>query len=553
MGLISHYYQLMHLTSTQVFRRALFLGAALLGSAAGALAQGPAKQWDKGFGGSNSDVLYALQQTRDGGYILAGSSASPASGDKSQATAGALDYWVVKVDAQGLKQWERTLGGSGTDQLRALQQTSDGGYVLAGGSNSPVSGDKSQSSRGDYDFWVVKLDSLGAKQWDRTLGGLGYDLAWSVQQTFDGGYVLAGPIESGASGDKSEPTYSGGYTDGWVVKLDAQGTKQWDRTLGGNQPDELLTVRQTTDGGYITCGFSASGVSGTKSEPSRGSNDMWLVKLSGQGVKLWDRTYGGSSFDHAVTVEQASDGGFLLGGDTQSGIGGDKTETSRGARDYWVVRTDAQGVKLWDRTLGGPYIDYGMAARLTPDGGCLMAGYSISGAGGDKTEGQRGGSDYWLVKLSAQGQKQWDQTLGGTEQDVLYAAQQTRDGGFIVGGGAVSGQNGDKSQPSNGGVDYWIVKLGVVTAAQPPRTFTPPALYPNPAHTRLTVRLAPDAPPAALQLRLHDAKGRVRLTLPVAARQTDVPVELGPLPAGLYLLRVEGPGGYAATQRLVVE
>ncbi|MFO0399062.1 MAG: T9SS C-terminal target domain-containing protein, partial [Sphingobacteriia bacterium] len=176
---------------------------ALLLAALAAHAQ-PTVQWDRTLGGSNLDFLTSLQQTTDGGYILGGRSASDAGFEKSQNSRGELDYWAVKLDAAGNKQWDRTLGGSRSDELNALQQTDDGGYILGGSSASDAGFEKSQNSRGADDYWVVKLDASGNKQWDRTLGDRESDFLTSLQQTTDGGYILGGRSASDAGFEKSQ-------------------------------------------------------------------------------------------------------------------------------------------------------------------------------------------------------------------------------------------------------------------------------------------------------------------------------------------------------------
>ncbi|MGN6299383.1 MAG: hypothetical protein ACTHM7_21495 [Ginsengibacter sp.] len=216
----------------------------------------PAKQWDKTFGRSDDDLLYSIQQTTDGGYILGGDSFSTISGDKSENSKGGIDYWIVKIDANGVKQWDRTFGGSDDDIFSSIKRTADGGYILGGYSYSKSGGDKSENSKGNDDYWIVKIDANGIKQWDKTFGGSDEDYLRSLQQAADGGYILGGYSSSNASGDKSEN--SRGYDDYWVVKIDANGVKQWDRTFGGSDDDIFSSIKQTADGGYILGGYSYS-------------------------------------------------------------------------------------------------------------------------------------------------------------------------------------------------------------------------------------------------------------------------------------------------------
>jgi hypothetical protein len=426
------------------------------------------KQWDKTFGGSNYDQFSSLKQTTDGGYILGGLSFSPISGTKSQASKGRDDYWVIKLDASGNKTWDKTLGGSSNDHCSSLQQTSDGGYILGGSSSSPISGDKSQANKaqGFDDYWVVKLNANGNKLWDKTIGSSGDDNLTSLQQTSDGGYILGGYTQSGISGDKSQ--VSQGSYDYWVVKLDASGNKIWDKTFGGSGEDRLFSLQQTSDGGYILGGNSYSGISGDKSQANKtqGFDDYWVVKLDANGNKSWDKTLGGSSQDDLWYLQQTLDGGYILGGTTDSGISGDKSQASQGSYDYWVVKLDASGNKMWDKTFGGSLGDGLHSLHQTSDGGYILGGYSASGISGDKSQVSQNG-DYWLVKLDGSGNKSWDKTIGGVDGDNLGSVQQTTDGGYILGGQSGSGIGGDKSQAAEGLEDYWVVKLGVPCAAAP--------------------------------------------------------------------------------------
>ena len=213
-------------------------------------AQAPAKLCDKTIGGKSNESFVSLQQTSDGGYILGGSSVSGIGGDKTQGNKGGWDYWVVKLDASGTKTWDKTIGGTGRDVLTTMQQTSDEGYILGGYSWSGSGADKTQGSEGFFDYWVVKLDASGVKQWDKTFGGPEEtSILNSLQQTSDGGYILGGYSFSGISGDKTQT--SQGSIDFWIVKTDANGVKQWDKRFGCNKQDNLKSLEQNVYGGYI--------------------------------------------------------------------------------------------------------------------------------------------------------------------------------------------------------------------------------------------------------------------------------------------------------------
>ncbi|QMU31046.1 T9SS type A sorting domain-containing protein [Adhaeribacter radiodurans] len=420
--------------------------------------------WNKTFGGSNQEVLSSVQRTNDGGYILGGWSGSGISGNKTVASKGANDFWVVKLKADGSKEWEKAIGSEGNDHLVSVQQTRDGGFILGGVSDGGVSGDKTEDRRGrayTWDYWIVKLNANGSKEWDKTFGGgegdWGDELT-SLQQTSDGGYILGGWTDSGKSGDKSEGNK--GVYDFWIVKIKSDGSKEWDKTIGGDNGDYLTSMQQTRDGGYILGGASGSGKSGDKTQANK-SGDYWVVKLKSDGSKEWDKTIGSDNGDYLTSVQQTRDGGYLLGGYSSSGINGHKSEASKGSDDYWIVQLQADGSKVWDKTIGGKNYDQLTSLQQTSDGGYILGGYSNSKPSGDKSEERNGEegegyfntSDYWVVKLNADRSKVWDKTVKGKKNshNKLAALQQTSDGNFIVAG---------TSNYSSGLSDYWVVKLG---------------------------------------------------------------------------------------------
>ncbi|MBK0401510.1 gliding motility-associated C-terminal domain-containing protein [Adhaeribacter sp. BT258] len=425
----------------------------------------PVKHWDKSFGGSDSDVMFDIHKTLDGGYVLGGYSDSGISGDKSQPSKGLRDYWVVKLDSAGNKSWDKTFGGSSSDHLFSLQQTSDAGYILGGTSISGIGGDKSQASQGGIDFWVVKIDSIGNKIWDKTFGGSNSDIFQSLQQTLDGGYILGGESYSGISGDKSQS--SRGFNDYWVIKIDANGIKQWDKTFGGNSWDEFQSLKQTSDGGYILGGNSGSGISGDKSVPLKGLNDYWILKLDASGNKIWEKSFGGPVSNGLTDLKLTSDGGYILGGTSNSGIGGDKSQASQGGNDFWVVKIDSIGNKIWDKTFGGSSADFLYKLQQTLDGGYILGGDSESGMSGDKSQPSQGIQDCWIIKIDASGNKLWDRTYGGSSVEFLYSLKETKYGEYILGASSYSGISGDKSQISKGNHDYWVIKLGDPCVAEP--------------------------------------------------------------------------------------
>jgi hypothetical protein len=442
----------------------------------------PAKDWDIRFGGTKEDEMKTMKRTSDGGYILGGFSSSKATGDKSQDSQGKNDYWIIKTDSNGNKQWDKSFGGNEDDYLIALEIADDNGFLLCGYSESGVSGDKTEPSQGMEDFWIVKTDSNGNKMWDKRYGGNSHEYLTAILQTEDGNFLLGGYTSSLISGDVSQPKK--GFEDYWIVRINSDGLKLWDTRFGGDQDDLLQSIVQTPDGGYILAGTSSSGVSGDKSEEAHGYSDFWIVKTDVEGVKQWDKTYGGDNIDLCSTVAATDDGGYLLAGTSSSDSGYHKSQHSRGDLDYWLLKIDSLGLKLWDKTFGGVKNGDGYSTRydflttllVTSDEGCLLAGYSTSPSSGEKSQSfwkdTSGNSslNFWIVKTDSVGNYLWDRRLGGNKADYCYSILENPDLSFTLGGKSSSDAYGDKSQGNQGAdfsVDYWVIKT------------TPPGEIPN--------------------------------------------------------------------------
>ncbi len=414
-------------------------------------------EWQNTIGGLFVDRLYSIQQTIDGGYVLGGYSSSNISIDKTENSVGGNDYWVVKLDSLGTILWQNTIGGNSIDELYSIQQTSDGGFILAGVSWSNISGDKTENTNGGEDYWIVKVGPFGSIQWQNTIGGSGSEKLYAIKQTLDGGYILGGSSVANISGDKTEDCI--GSFDYWVVKVDSMGIIQWQNTIGGSGWDELASIQQTIDGGYILGGFSGSNISGDKTENSIGLYDYWIVKVDSLGIIQWQNTIGGSSSDKLASIIQTTDKGFMLGGYSSSNMSGDKSENSKGDADFWIVKVDSTGTIQWQNTIGGSGWDELASIQQTIDGGYILGGFSESSISGDKMENSNGFSDYWIVKVDSLGVINWQNTIGGNGYDNLCSILQTTDGRYCLGGYSGSSLTGDKKENCLGNVDYWIVKL----------------------------------------------------------------------------------------------
>ena len=368
--------------------------------------------------------------------------------------------WVLKLDGNGNKIWDRTLGGTEFDGISRVILSGDGGYLLLGSSSSSESGDKTENSRGLRDGWVIKMDGNGEVQWDRTIGGSGNDYLRQGLSISGGGYLLGGYSESNVSGEKSQN--SKGSFDYWIIKIDVNGNILWDRTYGGVSQDIIADLFETEDGGFLLAGNSASSISGDKSENSRGGKDYWIIRVDQEGQYLWDKTYGGNSEDLLVSILPAGDGSFILSGDSSSTISGEKSERAN-TIDYWILKIDASGNLVWDKTIGGNSRDWTPFLCAADGGGYLLAGGSDSGIAIDKSEGSRGQIDYWVVKIDEQGNKVWDKTLGGNSDDSISSIISTGNG-FVLGGSSNSSISGEKTENNHSYLsDLWLVKISDAT------------------------------------------------------------------------------------------
>ena len=332
------------------------------------------REWDKTYGGKDWEAALCVVETSDGGYVLAGTT------DPEEALPSAKAL-LVKVDSSGDTQWSKTYGDGTGDCASCVAESSDGGYVLVG------YGAMQSYWRGNS--WLVKTDSAGNMEWNRTYGEPGhYAVVYSVVETGDGGYALAGCTES----------FGVGKEDFWLIKTDVGGNMEWNRTYGGANADEAFSFVQTSDGGYALAGVTRSFGAGT--------GDFWLVKTDSYGNHQWNRTYGGADWDAASSVVEAGGGGYVLAGGTSS--------FGAGSEDSWLVKTDSSGNKEWDRTYGGDDLDDAGCVAESSDGGYVLAGGTWS-FGADE-------QDFWLVKVDAAGNMEWSKMFGGTYYGlpVLY-------------------------------------------------------------------------------------------------------------------------------------
>jgi len=402
--------------------------------------------WEKCHGGGADDAAYSIVKTTDGGYAFAGFTRSQNDGEVT-GHHGGEDGWVGKLDANGNLQWQKSLGGAATDSINCIIQSSDGGFVVAGETHS-FDGDVT-GYHGGGDAWVVKLDASGTIQWQKCLGGALEDVANSIIQSTDGGYVVAGETFS-TDGDVSG---NHGAGDAWVVKLNSTGTTVlWQRCLGGTSEDWAQSVVQTFDGGFVLAGTTES--SNDDMPGNHGSYDVWVIKLNSTGTTiLWKKCFGGTGNDEAYSIIQTLDSGFAIAGFTGSNDG--DVSGNHGDVDEWVVKTDSIGNIQWQKCYGGTQFDQASSIVQTPDHGYALAGFTESND--NEVSGNHGGGDEWVVKLDTIGNILWQKCLGGAQYDQAFSIIQTLNGNYTV-GGITASSDGDVTN-KYGGEDAWIVEL----------------------------------------------------------------------------------------------
>lgn len=480
-------------------------------------AQAPAIEWQKSFGGSAAEEASSIQQTTDGGYIVAGYTTS--NNGNVTGNHGYSDYWVVKLAATGTIQWQKTLGGTLVDGAYCIQQTTDGGYIVAGYTNS--NDGNVIGNHGNYDYWVVKLSAAGTIEWQKTLGGSQDELAYSIQQTTDGGYVVAGYTNSN-NGDVSG---NHGGSDMWILKLSISGTIQWQKTLGGSYGENAYSIQQTRDGGYIVAGIAGSNNGDVTG--NQGAIDYWIVKLTATGTIEWQKTLGGSAVDIAFSIYQTTDGGYIVAGVTLSNDG-DVTGNHGGTgHDSWIVKLSNAGIIQWEKAFGGTDDDRITCIKQTADGNYIAGGYTLSNDG--DVSGNHGNWDLWVVKLAGTGTILWQKTLGGTGPDGALSIQQTSDGGYVTAGSS-NLANGDVTEHQGNG-DYWIVKLATDTLNTTVFFKNVLKVFPNPTKAILTIQNPNNV--TIDKLVITDLAGKTILQQEQNATQINVEQ----LASGMYILQ----------------
>ncbi|HTA27937.1 MAG TPA: T9SS type A sorting domain-containing protein [Bacteroidia bacterium] len=479
-------------------------------------------------GGSNTNIANSMVQTSDGGYAITGYTNSFGRGN--------ITVYVVKVDSNINLQWGKTIGGASTDEGDYIIQTRDKGYAVCGTTSS--------YGRGDFDAYLIKLDSLGNLTWTRTIGGGRTDGANSVVQTTDGGYALTGwTVSYGKDSLVGDNVY--------IIKLDSLGILQWTKTVGGTGGEDIgASIKQTRDGGYIVAGWTNSF--------GAGGYDCYVLRLDGSGNLLWTKTIGGSKYEQAYCIIQTNDKGFAFCGQTNS-----FADTNG---DVYVVKLDSAGNMDWTRTIGGPHGAAGVSIIQTKDKGFVVCGNT---GADDSVNG-----DVYVLKLDSIGNLLWTQTTGGRGIDYSNQVVQSKNGGFAVIGNTNSYASGYKMylilldslgnscspNPTGGSIDSGAIigqggfvseggkqdTGGVVHTGGAVKAICPDdginkinipipgtIVYPTPASKEVTFKINSGE---NKYLELSDITGREMETLPIF--NNEIRVNISGFPAGIYFYEI---------------
>lgn len=448
------------------------------------IAQPPDTMWVKTYGWSGSESGSWVEQTPDKGYIIAGSSGN--------------DIWLLKTDFLGDTLWTKIYGGYQYEQSGSVQQTGDGGYIVTGGTGSFSS---------SVDLWILRTDSIGDTLWAKTYGDTGWDYGHALQITNDGNYIVTGwkGIDYAA-------------IDVWLLKIDTLGDTLWTKCYGDSLQDEGWDVKQTTDGGYIITGYTFNDAT---------YSDLWLLKTDSLGDTLWTKRYGGPSSDDGCSVQETSDGGYIITGRTSS--------FGAGMIDVWLLRTDASGDTLWTKTYGGTDHDRGHCVRIMPDSGYIIFG--------DTRSYGAGSYDAWLIRTDKDGYVLWQWIYGGTEQDYGWRCRLTSDQGFILLGGTFSFGAGAQdlmlirldTEPV--GIDEYI--SGTLDKNQI-------EVYPNPFTNSINIRLSSPLESSQGSVQVYNVLGRKIKDIPIT-QESPLSSELSwdgrddmgnRVPSGIYFLNI---------------
>jgi hypothetical protein len=380
--------------------------------------------WALTFGGSQEDFAQSVIPTLDGNILVFGSSSS-IDGDIIDKTVEESDYWLLKLSIEGTVLWSKTYGGSEEDVGQKVIQTSDGGFAIVGYSKS--NDFDASNNEGQHDNWILKLDMDGNILWEKSFGFAGHDHAYSIIETNDGGFFMTGYLDITASEGEGSTIRNNrhGVGEYWCHKLDANGNLEWRNYFGGTNNDRSFDVVQANDGDFVIAGFSESNDFDISN--SNGSYDYWVIKLNTVGELIWETSLGGSEIDQARSIIKTQDNAYIIAGNSFSTDGA--ISNNYGSSDFLLVKLSNEGTVIWSKNYGGSQFDFATSINKSSEG-YIVTGYSKSND--NDVDGNYGDNDFWVLKISEQGDIRWKQNFGGSKLDLAYDAFETTEGQIVV-------------------------------------------------------------------------------------------------------------------------
>jgi len=497
--------------------------------------------WEKTYGGKHSEYLFDVVPAPDYGFLLAGSSLSEKNGNKAMDSEGNLDYWIWKMDEAGNLDWQKSFGGAGNDFLYKISITKDGGLILAGNSDSPISGQKKIECFGQEDYWIIKLDANGNEEWQKTIGGTGQDILSSICSTRDGGYLVSGSSasQSGQTKQNDDGVFFKddvcfGNLDYFIVKLDKYGEVEWQKTVGGKYSDKLVNSLEIIDEGFLLAGYSNSPISGNKTVDTYGKNDFFLIMLDFNGNVKWQKNYGGENDEQLTSLIHSKDGNFIIGGNSSSNSTGNKNSSNQNETDFWVLKINTLGDIIWQHSYDINNQDLLLSVVENEDATLLLGGYvNEQGNGKLKNKDING---YIIIKTASDGRELWRHSVGSGGKDILRKAIETRDGGYLLAGSS-DGKISRNKKTLKGRNDFWVVKI--IDRDKKPKNKAAIEAFPNPTVRFTNVVIGYEFRKGNCSV--YDISGRQLKKFEVY--QNTIPVDLGGLPEGIYIIQIVTESG----------
>jgi hypothetical protein len=476
--------------------------------------------------GTTGEVSLNSATLSDGGMIMFCSTDAGISGMKTSPNIGGTDIWMVKLDASNGIVWQKTFGGTNNETISEVIETTEGDLIVAATTFSTISGNQTSGNHGSSDYWILKLDANGNEIWQKSFGGTGFEQAKAISQISPTRYVLTGDSDSPISGDKTD--ICKGITDSWTILIDDNGNLLWDNTFGGNSLESSVDIEyfEASSEIIILC-YSDSPISADKTEANIGLSDSWILKLDLSGNLISQKTLGGIDDDVLCSITKIGTDNFYLVGSSLSGISGNKTSSNYGSSDAWVVKMNLNLNVLEDNNYGGAGFDALNGLVITSDNQKLLLGASQSSNSFDVTESTYGLWDCWILSVASDGTVNWSELIGGSSDDYILKLIEITDNNYRIVSVTKSGISGDKTVGNYGGFDFWLFDLSTDLGITE-KGLSMIDTYPNPFTSNLTMNFQSLKENVELVISSTDGKIISKQTIPAGTTSFNIILDCEP-------------------------